>query len=98
MSSTNPSSRRYSPQFKADAVALWRRSGRSITKVAQELGVSDMSLGAWIKKSEQQAPMSDQEKADREEAARLRKQIKELTEEIEILKRFTAYWVKGSTR
>jgi predicted nucleic acid-binding Zn-ribbon protein len=30
------------------------------------------------------------------EAARLRKRIKELETEIDILKRFTAYWVKGS--
>lgn len=36
--------------------------------------------------------MSEQDQADRAEAARLRKRIKELEEEVEILKRFTAYW------
>jgi transposase len=98
MGSRGPRQRRYSEEFKRDAVALWRRSGRSIAEVARELGVNDMSLGLWIKKSEGSAPMSEEERADRAEAARLRKRVKELEEEVEILKRFTAYWVKDSGR
>jgi transposase len=90
--------RRYSEEFKRDAVALWRRSGKSIAEVARELGVNDMSLGLWIKKSDESLPMSEEEKADRAEAARLRRRVKELEEEVEILKRFTAYWVKDSSR
>jgi hypothetical protein len=42
--------------------------------------------------------MSDEERADRAEAARLRKRVKELEEEVEILKRLTAQWVKDSGR
>jgi transposase len=90
--------RRYSEEFKWDAVALWRRSGKSIAEVARELGVNDMSLGLWIKKIDEVSPLSEQERADRAEAARLRKRIKELEEEVDILKRFTAYWVKDSDR
>jgi len=86
--------RRYSAEFKRDAVLLWRSSGKSIAEVARELGVNDMSLGLWIKHSDESSPVSDQDKADREEAIRLRKRIKELEEEMEILKRFTAYWVR----
>ena len=89
-------SRRYTPEFKRDAVALLQSSGRSIAEVAKELGVSDMSLASWAR--EQAKSMNTKEaeeaEADRKEAIRLRKQIKELEEEIEILKRFTAYWVK----
>ena len=40
------------------------------------------------------AQLDDAEKAELEEQRRLRKRIKELEEEVEILKRFTAYWVK----
>jgi transposase len=98
MGSRGPRQRRYSEEFKRDAVALWRRSGKSIAEVARQLGVNDMSLGLWIRKSDESAPMSDEDRADRAEAARLRKQIKELEEEVEILKRFTAYWVKDSGR
>jgi transposase len=90
--------RRYSEEFKRDAVALWRRSGKSIAEVARELGVNDMSLGLWIKKSDDVSPVGEDDKAGQAEAARLRKRVKELEEEIDILKRFTAYWVKDSSR
>jgi transposase len=69
-----------------------------MAEVAREVGVNDMSLGLWIKKSDESSPMSEEQRADLAEAARLRKRIKELEEEVEILKRFTAYWVKDSGR
>ncbi|MGC8628230.1 MAG: transposase [Acidimicrobiales bacterium] len=83
---------RYTEEPRSDAVALVRRSGRPISHVAKELGVGSGTLGDWIRQSE--ARLSDDEKAELEEQRRLRKRIKELEEEIEILKRFTAYWVK----
>jgi transposase len=89
-------SRRYTPEFKRDAVALLKSSGRSIAQVAKELGVSDMSLSSWAREqAKNMDPMeAQQQEADRLEAIALRKRIKELEQEIEILKRFTAYWVK----
>lgn len=94
--SSSPSQRRYTPEFKRDAVALLRSSGRSIAAVARELGISDVTLAAWARDQEdgRRATESEDAAADRAEAARLRKEIKELKDEIEILKRFTAYWVK----
>ena len=65
MGSGGPRQRRYSEEFRRDAVALWRRSGRSIAEVARELGVNDMSLGLWIKKSDEASPMSEQDQAGR---------------------------------
>ena len=84
--------RRYSEEFKADAVALVRKSGRPVAQVAKELGVDDSTLSYWVRNSD--AQLDDADKAELEEQRRLRKRIKELEEEIEILKRFTAYWVK----
>ena len=77
MGSGGSRQRRYSEEFRRDAVALWRRSGKSIAEVARELGVNDMSLGLWIKKSEGSEPMREEERSDRAEAARLRKRVKE---------------------
>jgi transposase-like protein len=57
-------------------MALWRRSGNSIAEVARKLGVNDMSSGLWIKRSDEGSPMSEEEKADRAEAARLQKRVK----------------------
>lgn len=87
-----PTTRRYSDEFKRDAVALYRSSGRPIKEVARELGISDTSLGTWVREAEKDAPAAEVESA--KEEARLRKRIRELEEEIDILKRFTRYWVK----
>jgi transposase len=94
------SQRRYTPEFKRDAVALYETSGKSIAAVARELGMNDVTLGAWIHDQEKgrRTAESEETAADRAEAARLRKQIKELEDEVEILKRFTAYWVKEKNR
>jgi transposase len=88
------SARRYTDEFKKDAVALLRSSGRPIREVAKQLGVSDTSLSAWAREMSGDAQESDAELE--QEAARLRRRIKDLESEIDILKKFTAYWVKGS--
>ncbi len=87
-----PTTRRYTDEFKRDAVALYRSSGRPIKELARELGISDTSLGTWVREAEKSAPVAEVESA--KEEARLLKRIRELEEEIEILKRFTRYWVK----
>ncbi len=98
MSRTN---RKYSAEFKADAVALVASSGRSIVEVARDLGVSDASLGTWIKLTHKHTSLtktgaSDEDPKMAEENKRLRKRIAELEVEREILKRATAFWVKES--
>ena len=46
--------RRFSPEFKRDAVALHRSSGRSIAAVAKELGIGESNLGGWLAKDREQ--------------------------------------------
>ena len=92
-----PTNRRYSEEFKRDAVALLRSSGKPIAEVARELGVTDTSLGNWAREAARSdGPAAAAGVDDAREAARLRKRVRELEEEIEILKRFTAYWVRSS--
>ena len=88
--------RRYTEEFKRDAVALLRSSGRPIAEVAKELGVTDTSLGNWAREQAKTVGESDAEAA--KEVVALRRRIRELDQEIDILKRFTAYWVKDSGR
>lgn len=91
--------RRYTAEFKRDAVALLVSSGRPTKEVARELGVSDASLGAWLRAEQggSQGRKSTEAEKDKEEV-RLRRRIRELEQEIEILKRFTSYWVKEQSR
>jgi transposase len=92
----SPSVRRYSPEFKQDAVALLNSSGRSVAAVAKEVGVSDGALAAWARA--QAAGLSAEDRAaaqvERKEAIELHKRIGELEQEVEILKRFTASWIR----
>ena len=97
MAAKRTTNKRYSDEFKAEAVALLRRSGRPIAEVARELGVTDTSLGSWARDAArndtpEQVAAAAQEAKD---VARLRKRVRELEQEIEILKRFTAYWVRS---
>jgi transposase len=93
-----PSQRRYSEEFKKDAVALLRTSGRPIAEVARELGVTDTSLGNWAREVTRFDGGKAKPDPEAEEARRLRKRIKELEEQLEILKRFTTYWVKETDK
>lgn len=93
--------RRYSPEFKADAIALVRSSGRSVASIARELGIGESNLGYWLKKDQAERKASDPERfatesAESAENRALRRRVAELEVEREILKRATAFWVKES--
>ncbi|MQB02197.1 MAG: transposase [Actinobacteria bacterium] len=94
--------RRFSPEFKRDAVALVRSSGRSIAEVAGELGIGASSLGYWLSKDRQKRAEADPEgfaaeTAESDENKRLRRRVAELEVEREILKRGLVFWVKESS-
>lgn len=93
--------RRWSPEFKRDAVALVRSSGRSMAEVAKELGCGESSLGYWMAKDRVERAAADPERyaaevAESEEVKRLRRKVAELEVEREILKRSMVFWVKES--
>ncbi|WP_328901513.1 transposase [Streptomyces sp. NBC_00441] len=94
---------RYSAEYKRDAIELVRSSGRTVTEVARELGVSSESLRGWVKKARaaESAPATPapQGEDDRdEELKRLRKLTVEQAKTIEILKKATAFFAKESDR
>ena len=86
----------YSPQFRAEAVRLVRQEGGTIAGVAADLGVSAESLRHWIK----QADIDDGRRSDgvtseeRQELARLRRRVRILEQEREILKKAAAWFAK----
>jgi hypothetical protein len=47
--------RKFTPEFKAEAVALVEASGGNIAAVAKELGIYDSSLGNWVRQFREQA-------------------------------------------
>jgi transposase len=89
--------RGYPPEFRAQAVELYRSSGLSFARVAADLGVSTGSLKVWVGQAEIDA--GEREglvSAEREELVALRRENRVLREEREILKKAAAFFVKES--
>jgi len=92
-------SRRYSDEFKRDAVRLVTQEKYRFKAAAQAVGVSEKSLRDWHKKfAPPPTPCGESASVAelREEIKRLRKQLKRAEMEREILKKATAYFAKES--
>ena len=90
--------RRFTDEFKQQAVRLVVDEGKSVTAVARELDLVPSALGQWVKQAQ-----ADRTKgrtglttAEREELTRLRKENRILAEERDILKKATAFFAKQS--
>jgi transposase len=90
----------YPPEFRAEAVALYRsRPGATIKSVAEDLGVNHETLRNWIRLDDAQragAPATTASAPARvspeDENAVLRKRIRELEEERDILRKAARYF------
>ena len=93
MSGVHP---RYTAEFKADAVALVRTSGKSIPAIASDLGINTQSLRNWVNQAAIDAGNGRGEltTAEREELRRLRRENHVLQQEREILKKAAAFFAK----
>ena len=83
-----PKTAPYSKEFKREAVQLLRSSGRPIPQLAKELGVSPQSLRNWASQRDvDEGRAEGLSSAERDELRRLRREVKVLAEEREILKK-----------
>ena len=93
----------YSEEFRADAVRLVLESSppRSINDVALELGLNRETLRSWVRRAEREGASEaagGPSAAEREEFKALRRRVKVLEEEKEILRKATAFFVKEVNR
>jgi len=93
---TKRTRRRYSPDFKANAVKLAMQSGVTIASVARDLGIHEKSLYEWVASAKREAD-GGLSFSEREELAKLRAEVRRLRMERDILKKTAVLFAKDST-
>ncbi len=98
----NRQRRDFPAEFKAEAVRLVQTSGKQVTQLARELDVDRQVLHSWVRQAEQRKgkalsdvfPGHGNRPADEAELERLRRENAQLKEDVEILKKATAFFAK----
>ena len=89
--------RPYPPEFRREAVELYRRSGRPLNEIAEDLGVSAETLRIWSRQAAVDAgERGGVSSEEREELRRLRREVRVLREERDILKKAAAFFARES--
>jgi len=89
---------KYNTEFKERAVKMVISSDKSTAQIAKDLGIKVTTLYAWVNKAKsaniQDASQSNEQIFD--ELVRLKKELAEVKEQRDILKKATAYFAKES--
>jgi transposase len=89
--------RAFTKEFKAETVRLVAEGGRSVPEVARNLDLTESALRQWVRQGEVDAGRGkpgELTTAEREELHRLRREVKTLRLEREILKKAAAFFAK----
>jgi transposase len=90
--------RKFSPEFKCEAVRLAEQTDGPVTQVARQLGIRVNQIYKWrrqIKEKQGDAfPGSGQRAAKEDELIKLRREVERLRMENEILKKAKAYFAR----
>jgi transposase len=90
--------RKFTAEYKAEVVKLINASGKSVGQVAQELGLTETSVRAWVKRAEADerrdpnGPLTTEERA---EVVRLRRELRTVTMERDFLKKAAAFFARS---
>ena len=87
---------KHTNEFKLEAVRLAEQEGISVAQVARDLGISDSVLYDWVKKFGARSGSAAVTPDEREELMRLRRELRIVKEERDILKKATAFFARQS--
>jgi transposase len=92
--------RRFTREFKLEAVRLVTERGVTIAQASRDLDVNGTVLRRWVKEfgsdPQQAFPGHGQQKADQAEITRLRREVAKLKAERDILKKAAGYFAKDN--
>lgn len=92
--------RKFTAEFKADVVGLCRKGNESIGEICRRLNLTETAVRAWVKQAEVDeldGTPGALTTREREELVRLRRDLKRVTQERDILKKATAFFAKESS-
>src|SRR4029453_2633474 len=91
--------RRFSAEFKAETVELVRSSGKTIGQVCRDLDLTETAVPRWVQQAEIHAgKRAGLTTAERAEVSELRREVRVLREEREILQKAAAFFARETTR
>ena len=90
--------RKYTQEFKQEAVQLTKQGGGSLTQVAKDLGINAAMLGRWRREAGQRGPKAfpGTGTPHDQELARLKRELALVTRERDFLKEAAAFFAKTS--
>jgi transposase-like protein len=88
--------RKFSPQFRAEAVQMVIETGKPIAQVARDLGIGDGTLGNWVNAWKREHPEPDQpiSPVERARVKELEDEVARLRMENEFLKKAAAFFAR----
>jgi transposase len=93
--------KKYAAEFKREAVRLASQAGVSRAQVAQELGLNVTMLARWVREARagkwEMAPGKSLKTEQQQELERLRRELKRVTTERDILRKAVGYFAKESS-
>lgn len=92
--------RKFTDEFKAGVVRLVLDEGKTAGAVARELDLTDSAVREWVARAQAERTKGKSgglTTAEREELARLRKEVRELKLERDVLKKAAAFFAKESS-
>lgn len=84
--------RRFTDEYKAEAVQYVISSGQSVAEVARNLGIVEATLGRWVTKARENGEARELDVSERAELQRLRKEVQQVKMERDFLKKAAAFF------
>lgn len=90
--------RSFTPEYKAEVVALQKKTGKSAGQLAKELDLTETAVRAWVERAEideRRSPGGPLTSEERAELSRLRRELKTVVMERDFLRKAAAFFARS---